>query len=174
MTWFSSSCLLQTWYAFGATSPQLWFHGGPEITVCSLMDVGPQITKMSEVCSLLQLKNVFVLKFFPMFVFSACDLIYLFSWFRFLRIIIKTNFPYIGIIKMKGSCKSLSCLYKCTPVLIRLHLNVFNTLRPRQNGRHFADDILKCIFLNENVWIPIAISLKFVPKGPIDNIPALV
>ena len=27
----------------------------------------------------------------------------------------------------------------------------FNTLRPRQNGRHFADDILKCIFLNENV-----------------------
>ena len=49
-----------------------------------------------------------------------------------------------------------------------------NTLRPRQNGRHFADDILKCIFLNENVWIPIEISLKFVPKVPIDNILALV
>ena len=32
---------------------------------------------------------------------------------------------------------------------------LFNTLRPRQKGRHFADDILKCIFLNENVWIPI-------------------
>ena len=41
------------------------------------------------------------------------------------------------------------------------------------NGRHFADDIFKCIFLNENVWIPIKISLKFVPKGPINNIPAL-
>ena len=26
-----------------------------------------------------------------------------------------------------------------------------NTLRPRQNGRHFEDDILKCIFLNENI-----------------------
>ena len=50
----------------------------------------------------------------------------------------------------------------------------FNTLRPRQNGRHFVDDIFKCIFLNENVWIPIKISLKFVPKGPINNIPALV
>ena len=50
----------------------------------------------------------------------------------------------------------------------------FNTLRPRQNGRHFADDVLKCIFLNEKVSIPIGISLKFVPKGPIDNIPALV
>ena len=48
-----------------------------------------------------------------------------------------------------------------------------NTLRPRQDGRHFADDIFKCIFLNENVWIPIKISLKFVPKDPINNIPAL-
>ena len=51
---------------------------------------------------------------------------------------------------------------------------VINTLRPRQNGRHFADDIFKCIFLNENVWIPIETSMKFVPKGPINNIPALV
>ena len=54
------------------------------------------------------------------------------------------------------------------------YTNFFNTLRPRQNGRHFADDILKCIFSNQNVWIPIEISLKFVPKGPIDTIPALV
>ena len=48
------------------------------------------------------------------------------------------------------------------------------TLRPRQNGRHFPDDIFKWIFLNENVWISIKISLKFVPKGLINNIPALV
>ena len=47
-------------------------------------------------------------------------------------------------------------------------------LRPRQSGRHFADDTFKRIFLNENVWIPIKISLKFVPKGPINNIPTLV
>ena len=47
------------------------------------------------------------------------------------------------------------------------------TLRPRQNGWHFADDNFKCIFLNENVWIAINISLKFVPKGQINNIPAL-
>ena len=50
----------------------------------------------------------------------------------------------------------------------------FNTLRPRQNGRHFPDDILKCIFLNTNAWISIKISLKFVPKGPINKIPALI
>ena len=51
---------------------------------------------------------------------------------------------------------------------------IFNTLRPRQNGRHFADDIFKYIFLNENAWIPIKISLTFVPKGRINNILALV
>ena len=39
-----------------------------------------------------------------------------------------------------------------------------NTLRPRQNGRHFADDNFKCLFLNENVWNSIKISLKFVRK----------
>ena len=57
---------------------------------------------------------------------------------------------------------------------LMIGLNLFNTLRPRQNGRHFADYIFKRIFFNENVCISIEISLKFVPKGPIDNIPALV
>ena len=56
--------------------------------------------------------------------------------------------------------------------IIKLHF--CNPLRPRQNGRHFADDILKFIFLNENVSIAIQISLQFVPKGPINNILALV
>ena len=49
-----------------------------------------------------------------------------------------------------------------------------NTLRPRQNGRNFADDTFKYIFLNENVIISAKIPLKFVPKGPINSIPALV
>ena len=47
---------------------------------------------------------------------------------------------------------------------------VINTLRPKQNGRRFADAIFKLIFLGENA----AISLKFVPKSMIDNTPALV
>ena len=34
----------------------------------------------------------------------------------------------------------------------------FNSLRLRQNGRHFPDDNLKCIFLNENISISINIS----------------
>ena len=41
-------------------------------------------------------------------------------------------------------------------------------------GCDLADDILKCILLNENVWIRIEISLKFVRQGPINNILALV
>ena len=49
-----------------------------------------------------------------------------------------------------------------------------NTLRPRQNGCHFADDIFNCIFLKENIWIPIKISLKFVPTGSVNNITVMV
>ena len=52
------------------------------------------------------------------------------------------------------------------------NLDTVNTLRPRRNEQNFADDIFKRIFCNENVWISIYISLKFVPKGPINNIPA--
>ena len=47
-----------------------------------------------------------------------------------------------------------------------------NTLRARQNGRRFPDDILKWIFLNENVWISIRITLKFIPKILIHNWPS--
>ena len=49
-----------------------------------------------------------------------------------------------------------------------------NTSMPRQNGHYFADDIFKCIFFNENIWISLKISLKFVPKVRINNISALV
>ena len=50
----------------------------------------------------------------------------------------------------------------------------FNSSPRGQNGRHFAHDIFKRIFVNEKYGILINISLKFVPKGPIDNNPALV
>ena len=44
----------------------------------------------------------------------------------------------------------------------------------RQNGRQLPEDIFKRIFLNEYVEISIKISVKYVPKGPIKNIPRLV
>ena len=66
-------------------------------------------------------------------------------------------------------------LNRVTSVLEIFPFLVFiNTLRPRQNGRRFADDTFKCIFLNENVRLSIKISLKFVPNGQINNNPALV
>ena len=49
-----------------------------------------------------------------------------------------------------------------------------NPLGPRQNGRQFANDTFKCIFLNGNIWTVIEISLKYVTLGRIDNKPALV
>ena len=57
----------------------------------------------------------------------------------------------------------------CTNLLILYHF-----LKLRRNEQHFAEDIFKRIFFNENVWISIKISLKFVPKGPIHIILALI
>ena len=45
----------------------------------------------------------------------------------------------------------------------------FNTLGAKQNGRHLPDDILNFLFTNLDYDFS-----EFVPKGPIDNIPALV
>ena len=64
------------------------------------------------------------------------------------------------------------------PCLAKLSLKfngvLVDTLRPRQNGLLFPDDIFKCIFFNQNVWISLKSSLKFVPKVRFNNIPALV
>ena len=57
---------------------------------------------------------------------------------------------------------------------LKYNLCMLTHLRLRLDGRHFPDDSLKWIFLNENLWALIRISLTFVPGGPIKNIPALV
>ena len=49
-----------------------------------------------------------------------------------------------------------------------------NASPPGQNGRHFADEIFRCISVNETFCILIRISLTFVAKGLIDNMSALV
>ena len=61
-----------------------------------------------------------------------------------------------------------------SPIYKHGHQSAFNSLRPRQNARHFADDIFNSIFLNDNARISHKIPLKFVPKVRINNIPALV
>ena len=62
--------------------------------------------------------------------------------------------------------------YLCLPSPV--WLIDFNSSPPGKNGRRFADVIFKCIFLTENICILIKISLKFAPKGPFDDNPALV
>ena len=65
------------------------------------------------------------------------------------------------LIKTNSNQLSSDFMVKMSPKLSSF-LGI-NTLRPRQNGRRFADDTFKRIFLNENVRILIKISLKFVP-----------
>ena len=65
-------------------------------------------------------------------------------------------------------------LEQCDVISTKSASDDINTLRPWQNGRHFADDIFKWIFLTENVWISINISLKFVPMVQINNIPVVL
>ena len=59
-----------------------------------------------------------------------------------------------------GKCKMLN------GALTHLPLEIIATI--------LADDNFKCILMNENDKILIQISLKFVPRSPIDNKPALV
>ena len=85
-----------------------------------------------------------------------------------------TYFLYRNIVKDIINWKQMKWLLTDIMVVHSLkRMNWFNTLRPTQNGRHFADDMLKCLFLNENDWISIEISLRFVPNGSINNNPAL-
>ena len=71
----------------------------------------------------------------------------------------------------KKIIKNKSCVYDFLLCFTRTYVN---TLRPRQNCRHFQTTFFKWTFLNESVWISINISLRFVPRSPINNIPTLI
>ena len=59
-------------------------------------------------------------------------------------------------------------------VKVNTTFKLLTPLPPGQNDRHFADDIFRCILVNEEFCILIKISLKFVAKTPVDNISTLV
>ena len=86
--------------------------------------------------------------------------VWLFSFFRYNMSLCLILIYNPGIINFLSLDLLLDCLV--------------NTLRPRQDGRHFPDDIFKYIYLNENARISLKKSLKFVPKVQINNIPAFV
>ena len=79
--------------------------------------------------------------------------------------------PHKVTVLRKSSCYCMPWTLMIPAIICKV-LN--NSLRPRRDRRHFADDIFKCVCLNENEWISLGISLKFVSKVRINNIPSLV
>ena len=76
---------------------------------------------------------------------------------RFVRVRIAPCFRQTG-------CRgSLEAVLSIAPMIL------VNSSLPSQNGRDFAEDIFRCIFMNDKFWILIRISLNFDSKGPIDN-----
>ena len=76
---------------------------------------------------------------------------------------------FVGMSKIVGICTRVWCEWiRPTSWISLYHLTHW--------GRDDIDafDSFRDIFLNENIWISIKISLKFIAKGPIDNIAALV
>ena len=73
-----------------------------------------------------------------------------------------------------GACATRNFAYLARGPWNYVWIQWINTLRLRRNCCNFADDIFKCIFLNENMWVSLMMSLKFVSKIRINNIPALV
>ena len=72
--------------------------------------------------------------------------------------------------KMATKSDIYHTVYQC----LKMYVPFVNKLRPRKNGHHFPDDIFKWLFLDEIFWISIEIILRFVPRGPLNNIPTLI
>ena len=54
---------------------------------------------------------------------------------------------------------------------LHMHYNLIHWGRDKMAT--ISDDLFECIFMNENVCILIKISMEFVSRGPINDIPAL-
>ena len=71
---------------------------------------------------------------------------------------VKKSGPAITMSK----CVHIACSIAMNNV--ELKSNVLH-IRARQNDGHFPEDVLKWIFLNENLWVSIKNLLKLVPNG---------
>ena len=84
----------------------------------------------------------------------------------------KNTYELLNPRVLKISMLYKNCTFQCMGKIFS-HTHT-TTPTPRQNVLHFADDIFKCIFSNEKFCISFQISLKFVPKDPMDDKSALV
>ena len=145
---------------------------------------GTVMQKLSIIHASTHLLTLFQSKKWPRLAFSCeipfYSLVRKFQRNSFLRLQLKTRYYWFRCAWCRQPTnpylKLYPSIYMVPYGVTRPHWVRYTSkhIEAETNGRHFADDILKCIFLNENVWIPIKISLKFVPKGPINNIPSLV
>ena len=103
----------------------------------------------------------------------TCTWICFLSWLAISAVIVPIRQMLLPVIA-QAICKIVTPHEGNSTDQSTAHYMKVSTKGPRQNDRHFADDIFKCVLLNENEWISIKISLKFVPKGRINNIPELV
>ena len=142
------------------------------------------------------IKYIFVYRGFPLphkFCFFSVSYIYHeYSYSCLYSFMAKTVCPSTSTYVTAYAPKPQSCCDICrpfwlpvaseTPFILAVNgslyswyaLIYFNTLRPRKMTDISQTTFSNVFCFNENAWIPIQISLKFVPKGPISNIPALV
>ena len=79
------------------------------------------------------------------------------------KIFIESKWIFVvSTVSADGLAPGLEYIY-----IYMMNIYSINSLRTRRDRRHFVDDVIKCIFFNENVLISIKISLNFIPKGPI-------
>ena len=92
------------------------------------------------------------------------------------RCLIALHWRHMGVGATQSINLSIACSNACSGYQQhhKSSKHRINSSSARQNGRHFADDIFRCIFVNDNVGILNKTSLKFVPEGPIDYNPASV
>ena len=88
---------------------------------------------------------------------------------RSINILIKSN--HILFAKVDGRANKVT-LWRYTKSEILI--GYVNSSPSGQNGCNFANDIFRCIFLNEKFCVLIKVSRKFILNGPIDNNPTLV
>ena len=120
--------------------------------------------KESSSSSLLYIWNSINLYWTRIGLFYLCgSLIHTYPWWKISRNLLK---------QVRPPCRMFCSFWRGSQTAACISARN-NTLRPIQDGHHFTGDIFKWILVNENIWISIYISLKFVPMGPINNIPSL-
>ena len=95
--------------------------------------------------------------------------------------------PLRHIVTLRRSLKECKCqnmndpcltFCACTIAFVRTRVtgeyHTWKTVMRHPWAIHLVKKFFKRMFFNENIWISINISLKFDPKGSINNIPALV